>query len=127
MTDPRYPIGKFTLPGSLTPAARAAAIGRIAAIPNELYDAARGLDAQQLDTQYRDGGWTLRQVVHHVADSHVNAYVRCKLTITETEPPVRAYDENEWSKLAAQRLNSYIAADLYPTQRDELIEKETNP
>lgn len=100
MNDPRYPIGKIELTGTLSPAARAAAIGRIAAIPNDLYDATRGLDAAQLDTPYRDGGWTLRQVVHHVADSHVNAYVRSKLTITEKEPPVRAYDENEWAKLA---------------------------
>lgn len=100
MNDVRYPIGKIELPGKLAPAARATAIGRLAAIPHELYEATRGLDAQQLDTPYRDGGWTLRQVVHHVADSHVNAYVRCKLTITEQEPPVRAYDENEWAKLA---------------------------
>lgn len=100
MTDPRYPIGKIELPVALTPATRAAAIATIAAIPHQLHDAVRGLDQGQLDTPYRPGGWTLRQVVHHIGDSHVNAYVRCKLTITEASPPpIKAYDENEWAKL----------------------------
>lgn len=100
MNDPRYPIGKVELAGALAPAARAVAIASIARLPDQLHDAVRGLDQQQLDTPYRDGGWTLRAVVHHVADSHVNAYVRHKLTITETDPPVKAYDENAWAKLA---------------------------
>jgi uncharacterized damage-inducible protein DinB len=101
VNDPRYPIGKITLPAMLSPSARAAAISTIAGIPNALYDAVRGLDAAQLDTPYRDGGWTLRQVVHHVGDSHVNAYVRHKLTITEkAPPPIKAYDENAWAQLA---------------------------
>ena len=100
MTDPRYPIGKIELVGALAPAARAAAIARIASIPNALYDAVRGLGESQLDTPYRDGGWTVRQVVHHIADSHVNAYGRCKLTITEKDPPIKAYDENAWAQLA---------------------------
>jgi uncharacterized damage-inducible protein DinB len=100
MNDPRFPIGKVELPGALAPAARAAAIAALAELPFRLHDAVRGLDQQQLDTPYRDGGWTLRQVVHHVADSHVNAYVRHKLALTEHEPPIRAYDENEWAKLA---------------------------
>ena len=101
MSDPRYPIGKIELPGALTPAARAQAIATIAGTPHALHDVVRGLDQAQLDTPYRDGGWTLRQVVHHIADSHVNAYVRHKLTITEkTPPPIKAYDENEWARLA---------------------------
>lgn len=100
MNDPRYPIGNVELTGSLTAAARTAAIGRMAAMPNKLYEAVSRLDEAQLDTPYRTGGWSVRQVVHHIADSHVNAYVRHKLTITEKEPPIKAYDENEWSKLA---------------------------
>lgn len=100
MSDPRYPIGRIELSGALDAAARAAAIAAVAALPNALYDAVRGLDDAQLDTRYRPGGWTVRQVVHHLGDSHVNAYVRCKLTLTELEPPVRAYDENEWARLA---------------------------
>jgi hypothetical protein len=100
MTDPRYPIGTITLSGSLSDAARAAAIARIGALPAHLHDAVAGLVHGQLDTPYRDGGWTLRQVVHHIADSHVNAYVRHKRTITERDPAIAAYDENEWAKLA---------------------------
>lgn len=99
--DPRYPIGKIELPARLDAASRAAAIATIAGIPTALYDAVRGLDQTQLDTPYRQGGWTLRQVVHHIADSHINAYVRHKLTITEkAPPPIKAYDENEWARLA---------------------------
>lgn len=100
MTDPRYPIGKVELPGKLTTAARAGAFARMAALPARLHDAVHNLDQAQLDTPYRPGGWTVRQVVHHLADSHINAYVRHKLTITEVDPPVKAYDENEWAKLA---------------------------
>lgn len=99
MNDPRYPIGNIKLTGSLTAAARTAAIDRIAAVPSHLYDAVRGLDPGQLDTPYREGGWTVKQVVHHIADSHINSYVRHKLTITEKDPPIKAYDENEWAKL----------------------------
>jgi uncharacterized damage-inducible protein DinB len=98
-TDPRYPIGKIDLPVRATPATRAQAIAAIAALPNRLYDAVRGLVDGQLDTPYRAGGWSLRQVVHHIADSHINAYVRHKLTITEVDPPVKAYDENAWAQL----------------------------
>lgn len=100
MSDPRYPIGKIDLPGAMTPAARAVAIATIARIPDLLHDAVRGLDQTQLDVPYREGGWSLRQVVHHIADSHVNAYVRHKLTITEKDPPIKAYDENQWAQLA---------------------------
>jgi uncharacterized damage-inducible protein DinB len=97
MHDPRYPIGPLQLPGTLAPAERAAALGRMAALPERLAAAVRGLSAADLDRRYRDGGWTLRQVVHHLADSHVNAYVRCKLTLTEDQPPIRAYDEKRWA------------------------------
>jgi uncharacterized damage-inducible protein DinB len=100
MNDPRYPIGKFQLPGALTATQRASAFARMAALPNALYDAVRGLSPVQLDSPYREGGWTLRQVVHHLADSHVNAYIRHKLTITELDPPIKAYDENAWAQLA---------------------------
>ena len=100
MTDPSHPIGKVKLTGKLTPAARATAIATLAGIPNQLYDAVRGLDQAQLDTPYRPGGWTLSQVVHHIGDSHGNAYLRCKLVITEREPPIKAYDENAWAALA---------------------------
>lgn len=97
--DPRYPIGPLAMVAAFDPAARAAAIGQIAALPAQLHDAVRGLSPTQLDTHYREGGWTVRQVVHHLADSHLNAYVRCKLVATEHEPPLKVWDENAWAAL----------------------------
>jgi uncharacterized damage-inducible protein DinB len=114
VTDPRYPIGKIELTGALAPASRAAAIASLARLPDQLHDAVRGLDQQQLDTPYRAGGWSLRQVVHHIADSHVNAYVRHKLAITEQDPPIKAYDENAWAQLADA--NGPIGASLLLVQ-----------
>jgi len=99
MADARFPIGRVTLPATFTPAERRAAIARIAALPQKLFDAVRGLDEEQLDTRYRAGGWTLRQVVHHIADSHVQAYVRHKLTITESMPTIQEYDEAAWARM----------------------------
>ena len=98
--DVRYPIGDARLPARFDAAARAAAIAQIGALPSQLHDAVRGLGPMQLDTPYRDGGWTVRQVVHHIADSHLNAYVRHKLVATEQAPPLKAYDENAWAALA---------------------------
>lgn len=100
MTDPRFPIGRQQLHGPLDAAQRAAAIGELAALPNQLAEAVRGLTKEQLDTPYRSGSWSLRQVVHHVADAHLHGYARCKFAITERTPPVKAYDENAWALLA---------------------------
>src|SRR5512134_4133942 len=100
MTDVRYPIGPFVAPDALTPAERAAAIERIGAAPAALRRAVAGLGLDQLDTPYRDGGWTVRQVVHHVPDSHLNAYIRFKLALTEENPTIKTYDEAAWAKVA---------------------------
>ncbi len=100
----RYPTGRFQRPPSLDAAARAKAIETIAATPARLRDAVRGLAAEQIETPYRPGGWTVRQVVHHVPDSHLNAYIRFKLALTENEPTIKPYDESEWAKLADTRL-----------------------
>jgi uncharacterized damage-inducible protein DinB len=97
--DPRYPVGKFEMPGEITTAARTTAIGDIAAVPARLRAAVAGLDDAQLDTPYREGGWTVRQVIHHVADSHMNAYIRLRLALTETEPTIKPYEESAWAKL----------------------------
>jgi uncharacterized damage-inducible protein DinB len=97
--DPRYPIGNFTLPAEVTPATRAEAITEIASTPQILKLSVVGLRDEQLDTPYRDGGWTVRQVVHHVADSHMNAYVRWRLALTETEPTIKPYEESAWATL----------------------------
>jgi hypothetical protein len=96
----RYPTGRFTsVRRRLTPEERAARIDAIRATPARLRAAVTGLDDAQLDTPYRDGGWTVRQVVHHVVDSHTNAYVRFKLAITEDKPTVRTYQEKLWAEL----------------------------
>jgi uncharacterized damage-inducible protein DinB len=100
MTDPRYPIGRFRHLGPLSPAQRADAIEAIELAPLELRKALRGLSDAQLATPYRDGGWTLRQLVHHVADSHINAYCRLRLALTEDAPTIRDYDEQFWAELA---------------------------
>jgi uncharacterized damage-inducible protein DinB len=100
MNDPRYPIGRYERRDVLTPDERAAMIEQIAAVPRKMRDAVAGLTPQQLETPYRDGGWTLRQVVHHVPDSHMNSYVRFKLALTEQTPTIRPYDEARWAELA---------------------------
>jgi hypothetical protein len=97
--DPRYPIGKFALPAEVTPELRKAAMEEIAATPAKVRAALQGLNDAQLDTPYRDGGWTLRQVAHHLPDSHMNAYIRWRLALTETEPTIKPYAEDAWAKL----------------------------
>jgi hypothetical protein len=99
MPDPRYPIGPFEHRGPATPAQRAGWIADIVALPSLLRNAVAGLDDAQLDTPYRANGWTVRQVVHHLPDSHVNAYVRFKLTLTEDEPTIKPYDQARWAEL----------------------------
>ncbi len=100
MEDLRYPIGKFTAPGLVTDQARKECIRTIAEAPGRIRAAVGGLTDAQLDTPYREGGWTLRQVVHHVADSHINAYVRFKLAVTEDEPKIKTYEEKFWAETA---------------------------
>src|SRR6267142_5481241 len=94
--DPRYPVGKFQQPLDVTPVLRQQAIEIIAETPARLRAAAGGLSPLQLDTPYREGGWTVRQVIHHLPDSHVNAYVRLKLALTEDEPMIKPYDQEAW-------------------------------
>jgi hypothetical protein len=101
--DLRYPIGKYEPKTALTPAERADAIAQIAAAPKRLRDAVAGLSQQQFDTPYRPDGWTVRQVVHHVPDSHMNAYVRFKLALTENDPTIKPYEEALWANLQDSR------------------------
>lgn len=102
-TDLRYPIGQWTMPDA-APATLARLIDDIAGQPAALRAAIHGLSDAQLDTPYRDGGWTVRQVVHHVADSHMNAYVRVKLALTGDRPTIAPYDEARWAVLPDARL-----------------------
>jgi uncharacterized damage-inducible protein DinB len=99
MEDPRYPIGPFRYSGKLDPESRARCIAEIGAAPGHLRAAVADLMPTQLDTRYREGGWTVRQVVHHVPDSHLNAYTRFKLALTEDEPTIKPYDEARWAEL----------------------------
>lgn len=94
----RYPVGRPALTGDARPEERERLIGVLADLPMLLRDALDGLTDDHLDTAYRPDGWTVRQVVHHLADSHVNAYVRFKLAATEPEPTIRPYDENAWAR-----------------------------
>lgn len=103
MTDPRYPVGKFERPQTLTPDDRAGMIAHIAETPARLRQAVAGLTESQLDTPYREGGWTVRQVVHHVPDSHLNSYIRFKLAMTEEQPTIKPYDEAAWAALPDSR------------------------
>jgi len=101
--DLRFPIGRFSRPETTTAESRAAAVEAIAAMPAALRAAIAGLSEAQLDTPYRPGGWTVRQLVHHVADSHMNAYVRMKLAATEDMPAIKPYDEQRWAELPEAR------------------------
>jgi hypothetical protein len=100
MTDLRYPIGKFHFDGPPTEEQRKKLIDDISQAPANLRAAVKGLSAQQLNTPYRPDGWTVRQVAHHLPDSHVNAYVRFKLALTEEEPTIKPYAEDRWAHLA---------------------------
>ncbi len=98
-SDLRYPVGKFRFPESVTPDERRKFIDEIAQTPARLRAAVAGLSDEQLETPYRPDGWTVRQVVHHVPDSHLNSYCRFKLALTEEQPSIKGYDENLWAQL----------------------------
>jgi hypothetical protein len=100
MNDLRYPLGPMPMPQKTTAEDRALWIEQIAALPDEVEAAAQGVTEAELETAYRESGWTLRQVVHHIADSHMNGFIRLKLALTEDQPLVKTYDEAQWAKLA---------------------------
>lgn len=104
--DLRYPIGRFRPPAEFTPPLRRSFIAEIASAPAVLANAVSALSDDQLDTPYREGGWTVRQVVHHVPDSHINAYVRFKLALTEEQPTIKPYDEARWAELGEARFGA---------------------
>jgi hypothetical protein len=100
MNDPRYPIGKFTYDTPPNEDQRGELIDDIAQTPAALRAAVKDLSLQQIETAYREGGWTVRQVVHHVPESHMNAYIRFKLALTEDEPTIKPYMEDRWANLS---------------------------
>lgn len=97
--DLRYPIGPLKIPGETTPQQRREWLNALSDFPRQLQQATDGLSAAQLDTRYRPDGWTVRQVVHHVADSHMNAYIRVRLALTEEAPVIKPYYEDRWAEL----------------------------
>jgi len=98
VSDIQYPIGRFQpQPSPLTPHVRTGLIGRIAALPERARAAVAGLDDAHLDTPYREGGWSPRQIAHHLADSHLNAFIRIKLALTEDHPTIKPYDQAAWA------------------------------
>src|SRR6202051_1494024 len=99
MSDPSYPIGKFTYDSPPDEASRKKFIDDIEQTPAALRGAVQGLSPQQIETPYRDGGWTVRQVTHHVPESHMNAYIRFKLALTEEAPTIKPYMEDRWANL----------------------------
>src|SRR5437868_15259965 len=103
MDDLRYPIGKFIADGDITPARREEWLDQLAAAPAQLRAALRGLSDEQLDTAYRPGGWSLRQVAHHVPDSHMHSYARFRYALTEDEPTIQPYPEDRWAELIDAR------------------------
>lgn len=100
----KYPIGKFQKPDAITAELIQEAITTIKAFPTHLFTAASPLSPAQLDTPYRPGGWTVRQLIHHCADSHMNAFIRFKLALTERNPTIKPYEEAEWAKLPDSKL-----------------------
>lgn len=113
MSDHRYPIGEFTPPDNINEAQRHIWIEEVERLPGELRAAVAGLSDAQLDTPYRDGGWTVRQVVHHLPDSHMNCYTRFKLALTEEVPTIRPYDEKRWAELADSQAPIEISLGLF--------------
>ena len=110
--DLRYPIGEFERDFEMTPQLRRELIDVIAELPANMARAVEGLDDVQLDTPYRPEGWTVRQTVHHVADSHINSYCRFKLALTEDNPLIREYWEDRWAELADSKLPVQPSLDI---------------
>ena len=104
LDDLRYPIGRFAATATINAATRAESIETLRMLPERLRAAIAGFDDKQLDTPYREGGWTVRQVIHHIADSHANSYIRFKLALTEASPTIKPYDEAAWAALPDSRL-----------------------
>jgi hypothetical protein len=101
--DLRYPVGKFTFPDAVTPQERARLVEEIAEAPARMKAVVAGLSDEQLNTPYRPGGWTVRQVVHHVPDSHLNSYIRFRWALTEDVPVIKTYHEDRWAELSDAR------------------------
>jgi hypothetical protein len=108
----RYPVGKFTARDSYSTEELQSFIAKIESLPRDVEKVINSMTVKQLDTPYREGGWTARQVVHHMADSHMNAYIRFKWTLTESTPTIKAYDEKAWAETPETKLDPVISVEL---------------
>jgi len=108
----QYPIGKFIAKGTYTPEEIAGSISTIQQLPDKIQACLKNFTPTLLDTPYRPGGWTARQVIHHLADSHMNAYIRCKWMLTENTPLIKAYDEKAWAETPETKLNPELSIAL---------------
>jgi len=129
----KYPIGRFTLPPSYTPKQRKEFIKVLKDAPIKFKEVINSLKEEQLNTPYRDGGWTPKQVIHHVADSHMNSFMRVKLALTEENPTIKAYDENAWISLSDSNFNFHSSLKIiegiherYVVLLESLTEEEFN-
>lgn len=122
MNDPRFPIGQFQAPNQLNQTVLDEFIDQLAQAPGFLSQAVKDLSDEQLDTPYRHGGWTVRQVVHHLADSHINGYARLRLALTEDGPTVKVYDEKLWAELPDARAgNIDMSLNLFAGLHERLV------
>lgn len=117
----KYPIGRYQKPESCTEDMKREWIGVLKALPSWMDASIENLDEHQLHTPYREGGWTIQQVVHHIADSHMNAYIRVKLALTEDNPTIKPYDEGEWAKLPDSSLPVNISVTLLHALHRKLV------
>jgi hypothetical protein len=120
--DVRYPIGTFQLEGDINKTLTNQWIEEIAILPYKLREAVSGLRDEQLDIPYREGGWKIRQVVHHIADSHMNAYIRFKLALTEDSPVIKPYEEGRWAELEDSKLPVEVSLTLIESIHTRLVE-----
>ena len=119
--DLRYPIGKFSPQENYTNQNLNEFIQRIAGLPLKLEESIATLKASQLDTPYREGGWTVRQVIHHVADSHMNAYIRVKWTLTEDSPLIKAYAEKAWAETPETKADPSLSLNLLKSLHEKWV------
>lgn len=118
----KYPIGTFHHEGEITSSVIDNWLNEIKELPSQVRAAVENLNEEQLDTPYRSGGWTVRQVVHHMADSHMNAFIRLKLALTEEKPMIKAYEEARWAELSDSRLPIEISLSLLDALHKRLVE-----
>jgi len=120
--DERYPIGKFECKGEITNEVVKTWIEEIEELPGLLRSVVKNMNMEQLDTPYRLGGWTVRQVVHHLADSHMNAYIRFKLALTEENPTIKPYQEDKWAELRDSKLPINVSLELLTALHKRLVQ-----